>query len=186
MVVWSKPSMPKTADLLEEIAALKAMLLDADARDRRKDERIARLEKLVAAFKQAVFGRKSEKSDPDQFELALEVEPLSASGPRTMARGNRHSGDPCRRAQRVTKRSGGSFCRKRRRSGRQAPRQTARRQSWVTAQAPVARQRICVQTVRGAAHRRGHRAGQPDLRLRWLPAMAADPDHPGRADVRCA
>ena len=64
--------MPKTADLLGEIAALKAMLIAADARDRRKDERIAHLEKLVAAFKQAVFGRKSEKSDPDQFELALE------------------------------------------------------------------------------------------------------------------
>ena len=64
--------MPKTADLLEEIAALKAMLIAADAREKRKDERIARLEKLVAAFKQAVFGRKSEKSDPDQFELALE------------------------------------------------------------------------------------------------------------------
>jgi len=64
--------MPKIADLLEEIAALKAMLIAADARDKRKDERIARLEKLVAAFKQAVFGRKSEKSDPDQFELALE------------------------------------------------------------------------------------------------------------------
>ena len=64
--------MPNTADLLGEIAALKAMLIAAEARDRRKDERIARLEKLVAAFKQAVFGRKSEKSDPDQFELALE------------------------------------------------------------------------------------------------------------------
>ena len=64
--------MPKTADLLEEIAALKALLIAADARDKRKDERIARLEKLVAAFRQAVFGRKSEKSDPDQFELALE------------------------------------------------------------------------------------------------------------------
>ena len=61
--------MPKTADLL---AALKAMLIAADARDKRKDERIARLEKLVAAFKQAVFGRRSEKGDPDQFELALE------------------------------------------------------------------------------------------------------------------
>ena len=63
--------MPRTAVLLEEIAALKAMLIAANARDKRKDERIARLEKLVAAFKQAVFGRKSEKSDPDQFELAL-------------------------------------------------------------------------------------------------------------------
>ena len=64
--------MPNTADLLDEIAALKAMLIAADARDLRKDARIERLEKLVAAFKHAVFGRKSEKSDPDQFELALE------------------------------------------------------------------------------------------------------------------
>lgn len=62
-------AIPKTADLLEEIAALKAMLIAANARDKRKDERIARLERLVAAFKQAVFGRKSEKGDPDQFEL---------------------------------------------------------------------------------------------------------------------
>ena len=60
--------MLKAADLLEEIAVLKAMLIAADARDKR----IARLEELVAALKQAVFGRKSEKSDPDQFELALE------------------------------------------------------------------------------------------------------------------
>ena len=66
------PRHAKEADLLEEIAALKAMLIVADAREKRKDERIERLEKLVAAFKQAVFGRKSEKSDPDQFELALE------------------------------------------------------------------------------------------------------------------
>jgi hypothetical protein len=64
--------MPNTADLLEEIAALKAMLIAADARDLRKDERIERLEKLVAAFKHAAFGRRSEKSDPEQFELALE------------------------------------------------------------------------------------------------------------------
>ncbi len=64
--------MPNTADLLGDIAALKAMLIASEARDKRKDERIARLEKLVAAFRQAVFGRKSEKSDPDQFELALE------------------------------------------------------------------------------------------------------------------
>lgn len=35
-------------------------------------ERIERLEKLVTAFKQAAFGRKSEKNDPDQFDLALE------------------------------------------------------------------------------------------------------------------
>ena len=61
-----------TAELPDDIAALKAMLVAAEARNQRKDERIAQLEKLVAAFRQAAFGRRSEKSDPDQFELALE------------------------------------------------------------------------------------------------------------------
>ena len=60
------------ADLPDDIAALKAMLIASEARNQRKDERIERLEKLVAAFRQAAFGRRSEKSDPDQFELALE------------------------------------------------------------------------------------------------------------------
>ena len=59
-------------DFPNDIDALKAMLIAAEARDQRKQERIDRLELLVAAFKQAMFGRKSEKIDPDQFELALE------------------------------------------------------------------------------------------------------------------
>lgn len=64
--------MLNAADLPDEIAALKAMLVAAQAREVRKDDRIERLEKLVAAFKQTAFGRKSEKTNPDQFELALE------------------------------------------------------------------------------------------------------------------
>ncbi|MGZ2505100.1 hypothetical protein ACVINI_005646 [Rhizobium beringeri] len=60
------------ANLPNDITALKAMLIAAQAREVRKDERIERLEKLVAAFKQAAFGRKSEKADPEQFDLALE------------------------------------------------------------------------------------------------------------------
>ena len=48
------------ADLPDDIAALKAMLIAAQAREVRKDDRIERLEKLVAAFKQAAFGRKSD------------------------------------------------------------------------------------------------------------------------------
>jgi transposase len=67
------------ADLPDDIAALKAMLIAAQAREAgkdgqiaRKDKRIERLEKLVAAYKQTDFGRKSEKTDPDQFDLALE------------------------------------------------------------------------------------------------------------------
>jgi hypothetical protein len=71
--------MLNAAGLPDDIAALKAMLIAATTREAatvaqiaRKDERIERLEKLVAAFKQAAFGRKSEKADPDQFDLALE------------------------------------------------------------------------------------------------------------------
>lgn len=64
--------MLNAAELPDDIASLKAMLIAAQARETRKDERIERLEKLVAAFKQAAFGRKSEKADSDQFDLALE------------------------------------------------------------------------------------------------------------------
>lgn len=64
--------MLNAADLPDDIAALKAIVIAATAREVRKDERIERLEKLVAAFKQAAFGRRSEKADPDQFDLALE------------------------------------------------------------------------------------------------------------------
>ncbi|MEM7677178.1 MAG: IS66 family transposase zinc-finger binding domain-containing protein, partial [Myxococcota bacterium] len=35
-------------------------------------DRNERLEKLVEALKHAIFGRKSEKTDPGQYELALE------------------------------------------------------------------------------------------------------------------
>jgi transposase len=64
--------MLNATDLPDDVAALKAMLIAANAREVRKDDRIERLERLVAAFKQAAFGRKSEKADPDQFDLALE------------------------------------------------------------------------------------------------------------------
>jgi hypothetical protein len=63
--------MVDTSDLPDVVAVLKAMLIAATAREAdkvaqiaRKGERIERLEKLVAAFKQAAFGRKSEKTDP--------------------------------------------------------------------------------------------------------------------------
>jgi transposase len=53
------------ADLPDDMDALKAMIVA-------QSEQNARLETLVAALRQALFGRKSEKVDPDQFELALE------------------------------------------------------------------------------------------------------------------
>ena len=85
--------MINAADLLEEIATLKALIVasqaeiayretalaDRDAtianRDaviERKEDRIQRLEKLVADFKRALFGHKSEKANPEQYDLALE------------------------------------------------------------------------------------------------------------------
>ena len=38
----------------------------------RKEVRIIRLEKLLADFKRALYGAKSEKGHPDQYHLALE------------------------------------------------------------------------------------------------------------------
>jgi len=59
-------------DLPNDIDALKAIILASEERNARKDVRIERLEKLVADFKRALFGAKSEKTDPDQYQLALE------------------------------------------------------------------------------------------------------------------
>ncbi len=53
------------ADLPDDIDLLKAIVL-------RQQDQNARLAKLVADFKRALFGAKSEKSDPDQYELAFE------------------------------------------------------------------------------------------------------------------
>ncbi len=59
-------------DLPNDVATLQALLLDSEDRNVRKDDRIERLEKLVAEFKRALFGSKSEKVAGDQYELALE------------------------------------------------------------------------------------------------------------------
>jgi len=60
------------ADLPDDIAALKALLVASEGRNLRKQDRIDQLEKLVADFKRALFGARSEKTDPEQIELALE------------------------------------------------------------------------------------------------------------------
>jgi transposase len=51
---------------------LKALLVASEDRNLRKQDRIDQLEKLVSDFKRALFGAKSEKADPEQFELSLE------------------------------------------------------------------------------------------------------------------
>ncbi len=64
--------MIEAADLSDDVDTLKAMILAADGRGERHVKRIAQLEKRLADVKRALFGRKSEKADPDQFELAPE------------------------------------------------------------------------------------------------------------------
>ena len=78
--------MTNADDLPDDIDALKAIvraarvdiatqdtrLAERDSIIERKEDCIQRLEKLVADFKRALFGVKSEKVDPGQFELALE------------------------------------------------------------------------------------------------------------------
>lgn len=67
------------ADLPDDIDALKAIILasqvkivEQDGVIERKADRIARLEKLLADFERALYGVKSEKGHPDQYQLALE------------------------------------------------------------------------------------------------------------------
>ncbi len=71
--------MRDTSDLPDGLDALKAMIAassaviaDQDAGTARKEDRIQRLEKLLADLPRALFGARSEKSDPEQYELALE------------------------------------------------------------------------------------------------------------------
>jgi transposase len=74
------------ANLPNDVAALKAIILaerghTAKLEDQNKtlEDHAARLEALVAAFRQAMFGRKSEKIDADQLAFALEdIETQSA------------------------------------------------------------------------------------------------------------
>ena len=64
--------MALTTNLPSDVATLQTLLQDSEERNGRKDDRIERLEKLVADFKRALFGSKSEKVSTDQYELGLE------------------------------------------------------------------------------------------------------------------
>lgn len=71
--------MNATADLPDDIDALKAIIRAQQERNavqagviERKETRIIQLEKLVADYKRAMFGARSEKACPEQYELALE------------------------------------------------------------------------------------------------------------------
>ena len=64
--------MTSAADLPTDVATLQALLIASEERNMRKEDRIIRLEKLLADFKRAFYGAKSEKGHPDQYHLALE------------------------------------------------------------------------------------------------------------------
>jgi transposase len=64
--------MTSSADLPTDVATLQALLIASEERNVRKEDRIIRLEKLLADFKRALYGAKSEKGHPDQYHLALE------------------------------------------------------------------------------------------------------------------
>lgn len=71
--------MNAAVDLPDDIDALKAIILAQQEQNAvhkgviaRKEDRIAQLEKMVADCKRALFGARSEKTCPEQFELALE------------------------------------------------------------------------------------------------------------------
>lgn len=67
------PDLPDDIDALKAIImASQAKMADQDGVIERKEDRIIRLEKLLADFKRALYGAKSEKGHPDQYHLALE------------------------------------------------------------------------------------------------------------------
>lgn len=64
--------LPDDIDALKAIIASQAKMMAQDGIIERKEDRIIRLEKLLADFKRALYGAKSEKGHPDQYHLALE------------------------------------------------------------------------------------------------------------------
>jgi transposase len=60
------------AELPDDPATLKALVVAARSEKADLAEEVARLTAIVAAFRRAMFGRRSERLDPDQLALALE------------------------------------------------------------------------------------------------------------------
>lgn len=65
--------MLSSADLPDDIVALKAMLIAATAREARKDERIERLERLVAAFNRRPSGANPRRPIPINSTLRWRI-----------------------------------------------------------------------------------------------------------------
>ncbi len=87
-------------NLPDDVEALKAIILA-------QQEQNTRLEALIAALRQAMFGRKSEKIDPGQFELALED--IEAGIARVEAEGEANELIPAKAASKPRKTNRGSL-----------------------------------------------------------------------------
>jgi transposase len=89
-----------TVGLPNDIDALKALVLSGRREATGLRENNDRLEKLLDEFKRALFGRRSEKLSPDQFELGLEdlETALAGTGAKTdQADGTENTGQPGRK-----------------------------------------------------------------------------------------
>lgn len=97
------PDLPDDVDALKAIImASQAKMAEQDGVIERKEDRIIRLEKLLADFKRALYGSKSEKGHPDQYQLALEdietamaiihAEDDAIDPPTTQPKSNRRTG----------------------------------------------------------------------------------------------
>jgi len=120
--VCYKSAMMNPAELPNDIDALKAIITASEDRNLRKQDCIDRLEKLVADFKRALFGAKSEKVNPEQYELALEdietaLSVIACNHLPAMHGGHRpvhavRSATSLVKWRRIRKRSGGPFPRR--------------------------------------------------------------------------
>jgi len=80
LIMFKETDLPDDTEVLKamivaqaaELAGHKEALSRKDASLAEKEDCITRLEALVKAFRAAMFGRRSEKLDPDQYDLALE------------------------------------------------------------------------------------------------------------------
>jgi transposase len=89
--------LPDSAELPDDPAALKALLV-AERRLRTDlTEEVARLSAIVQAFRRAMFGRRSEKAGPGQLELVLEETEQSFAE----ARAGKDAADPDLKAARA-------------------------------------------------------------------------------------
>mgnify|MGYP006276622753 CR=1 FL=1 len=91
---------PEPEDLPDDPAALKALLRAARSEKDDLAEEVARLRAIVAVFQRAAFGRRSERLDPDQLELALE----EASQEIAEDRAGQNASDATRKASRSERR----------------------------------------------------------------------------------